>query len=333
MFFTKGSFSAVSNGSPSINLELVPVKMGKALRPTVGLVLLVILLFLLTYATRGPQTLPAGLTNAELDGHTASAALIWLLIVMVLVGTTVFFLVLMHTEPAGAGKKKRVDERKTPWQAWAVFIGFLGGFVGLLLWLYRLARERQMEELSARAGGGFPGGTFGGWLGSAPVDTVFHEPPAAVGVLGWLMIGSGMLLFAAFLWRISTWKSPEEPLAETVDTKEQQVSELLETLELSLAELVAEPDPRRAIEACYHQFLRLLDKQGLSIPDSYTAEESLAAALAHFSLPTAAITTLISLFELAKFSPHPVTEEDKKRTIAALQQCREHLTSRAEKRK
>lgn len=90
---------------------------------------------------------------------------------------------------------------------------------------------------------------------------------------------SGVVVLSAFLWRIVTWRSRGESVVETLSNEEQQIGELLETLDLSLAELAVEPDPRLAIEACYHQFLRLLDRQGLTIPPRRQKEEVVGTML------------------------------------------------------
>lgn len=93
---------------------------------------------------------------------------------------------------------------------------------------------------------------------------------------------------------------------------------LLEAVEISLDDLLREPDPRRAVIACYRRLEDVLHQHGLARAPWQTPLEYVRAALLRFHLPANRLQGLTLLFELAKFSAHPLEGSDKDLAIAAL---------------
>lgn len=110
-------------------------------------------------------------------------------------------------------------------------------------------------------------------------------------------------------------------------TPEENVEALTEAIAISLTELEKEPDPRRAIIASYLAFQELMRQEGWAKPPHYTSEEYLIEVLNRFPLPEPAVQTLTRMFQKARFSPHPVTEAEKKLTIECLVQLQQSLTA------
>ncbi len=97
---------------------------------------------------------------------------------------------------------------------------------------------------------------------------------------------------------------------------------LLEAVEISLDDLLREPDPRRAVIACYRRLEHVLSQHGIPRAPWQTPFEYLRAVLRRFDLPAARLRGLTRLFELAKFSVHPLGESEKHMAIAALREVK-----------
>jgi hypothetical protein len=108
------------------------------------------------------------------------------------------------------------------------------------------------------------------------------------------------------------------------------LQELIEAMTLGIEDLVSEPDPRRAVIACYRRLEQMLRQQGLPRRVYQTPGEYMRIVLCHFSLPTAPCTQLTRLFERARFSQHTLDTIDKAQAIAALTTIRESLDTSQE---
>ena len=101
--------------------------------------------------------------------------------------------------------------------------------------------------------------------------------------------------------------------------------ELALTLDLSLDDLRAETDPRRAVIAAYARLERVLAAHGEPRQDADTPEEHLARVLGHLDVDRRAVRRLVDLFVQAKFSQHDVDARMKDEAIGALEQVRDEL--------
>jgi len=101
--------------------------------------------------------------------------------------------------------------------------------------------------------------------------------------------------------------------------------ELALTLDLSLDDLRAETDPRRAVIAAYARLERVLAAHGEPRQDADTPEEHLARVLGHLDVDRRAVRRLVDLFVQAKFSQHEVDARMKDEAIGALEQVRAEL--------
>jgi Domain of unknown function (DUF4129) len=100
---------------------------------------------------------------------------------------------------------------------------------------------------------------------------------------------------------------------------------MVEAVDLSLDELRAEPDARKAVIAAYARLERVLASHGVARRPSEAPFEYLARVLASLQVGDEAIATLTHLFERAKFSHHAVGPEMKEQAIAALETVRDEL--------
>ena len=117
--------------------------------------------------------------------------------------------------------------------------------------------------------------------------------------------------------------------ARPASPKAQLAAELALTLDLSLDDLRAEADPRRAVIAAYARLERVLAAHGEPRDDADTPEEHLARVLGRLDVDRRAIRRLVDLFVRAEFSQHEVDTGMKEEAISALEQVRDELRAGA----
>ena len=104
---------------------------------------------------------------------------------------------------------------------------------------------------------------------------------------------------------------------------------LLNAVDIGLDDLLHDPNPRRAVIACYRRFELVLSQHGLSRAPWQTPLEYLRVALRRFHLPASRLQSLTTLFELAKFSTHPLGEGEKLFAVSVLRDAKTALEERA----
>jgi Domain of unknown function (DUF4129) len=121
---------------------------------------------------------------------------------------------------------------------------------------------------------------------------------------------------------------------QRVEPEDGAVAEhVADTLEDSLDDLRAEPDPRRAVIAAFARLERALAASGLPRRPAETAEEYVARILVRLEVERVPVRTLTDLYATAKFSQHDVDDAMKDAAIAALAQIRDELREAAQRRR
>jgi hypothetical protein len=87
----------------------------------------------------------------------------------------------------------------------------------------------------------------------------------------------------------------------------------------SLADLESERDARLAVQRAYARMEESLDEIELSRAPDETPTEFTARVLRVLGASAAAASDLTGLFEIARFSDHPMDEGDRRRAIALVQ--------------
>ena len=227
-------------------------------------------------------------------------------------------------------------------------VGLVGG---ALLFLYLLALGRHSRS---KAGGG-RGRDWRNWVGVLVLVGALVliandlperrfggqalEPPVPVGgatqttgdaadryepEFAWIPVLVTLLLLglavAAWVWSSRARRRARgerwlHPLAE----------EVVRALDLSLDDLRAEPDPRRAVIAAYARLEDVLAASDLPRRPAEAPLEYLGRILASLSVSERAVRRLTDLFERAKFSHHALDAEMKEDAIAALERVRDDL--------
>lgn len=116
-------------------------------------------------------------------------------------------------------------------------------------------------------------------------------------------------------------------------TDEDQIAQALAVVvEVTLDDLRAETDPRRAVIAAYAQFERVLAAHGKPRSAAETPAEYLARILGDLEVNERAVRRLTDLFTRAKFSQHEVDTGMKEEAIDALACVRDELRDAAARR-
>jgi hypothetical protein len=105
---------------------------------------------------------------------------------------------------------------------------------------------------------------------------------------------------------------------------------LVELLDDTLEDLEGEPDPRKAVIAAWARMERGLAAAGLPRHPSEAPFEYAARVLESALAWPTSVHRLTGLFERAKFSRHPIGEDDRGEAIAALRAVRRELAEAAE---
>jgi hypothetical protein len=155
------------------------------------------------------------------------------------------------------------------------------------------------------------------------------RPVIAVLSLPWLGWLAGLLLLLAglatlavalvllFAERIARWwdrlddAAAAEPLSEVVQE--------------GLDDLASEPDARVAIIRCYRRFERAAARARVARAPWQTPDEFMREALRRLPLPHRAVDRLTRLFELARFSAHPLGAVERDTARACLDDIRVEL--------
>jgi hypothetical protein len=165
----------------------------------------------------------------------------------------------------------------------------------------------------------------------APSADVAEIPVISLPWLGWSVGLLGLALALAILTvallllfgeRLVGWWLARRARAERAD--------LVEAVDDSLDDLGGESDPRVAIINCYRRFEAATARRRVRRAPWQTADEFMRDALGHLALPDVAVERLTRLFEVARFSHHPLGNVERDRARASLEEIRIALEGRGD---
>lgn len=136
-----------------------------------------------------------------------------------------------------------------------------------------------------------------------------------------ITLGAGFAVW--MLWPVRDAASSDETKGSALDDAERRAS--VELVNLSIAAIGGEPDPRQAIILCYQGLEMALSSRDFPKPASFTPVEYLEHILRRFAVPREPLWILTELFEKARFSDHQIDEADRVSAIGAFERIRNHL--------
>lgn len=168
---------------------------------------------------------------------------------------------------------------------------------------------------------------FGG--ADAVGDRVADAPVISLPWVGWsvgflalgiALITLGIALLVLFSDRIVAWWLARHAQAEATD--------MADAVEESLDDLGEGADARPAIIRCYRRFEQAAARARVRREPWQTAEEFMGDLLRRLAVPDRAVERLTRLFEIARFSEHPLGEMERDAARACLEDIRVALDRR-----
>ena len=296
-----------------------------------GLVALLALLVLLASLMSQQPASPEGIAGVRLMPRLPDPVVYALIGLFTLGGITV--LVALFPRGVRLRRKKGPDEfelyHEPPKLSFGMLVVLLLPLlmpIGLLIYLYWGGWQSSTEEWQAHQAAPLVS------VRPSPQEAFEEKPPSPAPGFAWTLFVLAALVSLAILgggtWvlfgdRIERWWYG---ITYTDDTRRA----LLNAVDIGLDDLLHDPDPRRAVIACYRRFELVLSQHGLSRAPWQTPLEYMRVALQRFHLPASRLRSLTTLFELAKFSTHPLSEVEKLFAITVLRDTKATLEESAD---
>lgn len=147
-------------------------------------------------------------------------------------------------------------------------------------------------------------------------------PAAQAGDAVWPGLGlaaSVLITLGLWLWFRRTRRSDAQV------SRAGQAAKLSDALEETLEAMSSEPDPRKAVVAAYRLMESAFGRIGVPRRHFEAPYEYLARVLSSRPRTAGDAGELTHLFELARFSHHPIDEEMRSSAMASLSRIRDHL--------
>ncbi|HKY23866.1 MAG TPA: DUF4129 domain-containing protein [Gaiella sp.] len=191
----------------------------------------------------------------------------------------------------------------------------VGGAIGLLL----LLALPFLVPNAATPPGATPGNAVP--LGQASSSAPTGQPTSTAPT--WLVAGSAAALLvlapvAVFVRRRRARRERRQVVPDATLLVGSDLSR-------SLADLESERDPRLAVKRAYARMEESLGEVELSRAPDETPTEFTARVLRVLGVSAAAASDLTGLFEIARFSDHPMDEDDRRRAIASVRRVEAEL--------
>ncbi|HEX6389826.1 MAG TPA: DUF4129 domain-containing protein [Solirubrobacteraceae bacterium] len=171
-----------------------------------------------------------------------------------------------------------------------------------------------------------PGATAGKAAPPGHTGTAAPAGQESSTALTWLVVGSAaaLLLLAPVAVVVRRRRARRAREAVVPDAAARVGS----GLRRSLADLEFEQDPRLAVQRAYARMEESLGEIELSRAPDETPTEFTARVLRVLGVSAAAASDLTGLFEIARFSDHPMDEDDRRRAIASVRRVEAEVAPR-----
>lgn len=277
-----------------------PVSEGVSLRLGAGAVIATGLLLVLA-ATIGPLPGPAGDPGAKVVIRLPDA--VWVMVLGLLaLSTIILFSVQRRRRPTEETlAPSPAALRLPPWAAalFSLLPLLLVVLAWYLVWRYWSGPDGQPIEKA-----------FAAIAGLLDLLTLPQKPPTSIPSLE-LAIAALLLLLALAVFAVMVLVAMADRLEQWWTQRDgaDRPPAVPETLALIQADLRAEPDARVAIIRAYGRFERALAAARAPRAAWQTPAEFMRTTLARLPVPDAPVRRLTALFEVARFSTHPLGAE------------------------
>lgn len=274
-----------------------PVSEGVSLRLGLGAVIATGLLLVLA-ATVGPLPAPASDPGAKVMIRLPDAVRVVVLGLLALSTIILFSLQRRRRPTEETLAPSPAAQRLPPWAAALVSLPLVV-LAWYLVWRYWSGPDGQPIEKA-----------FAAIAGLLDLLTLPQKPPTSIPSLE-LAIAALLLLLALAVFAVMVLVAMADRLEKWWTQREgaDRPPAVPETLALIQADLRAEPDARVAIIRAYGRFERALAAARAPRAAWQTPAEFMRTTLARLPVPAAPVRRLTALFEVARFSTHPLGAE------------------------
>jgi len=274
-----------------------PVSEGVSLRLGAGAVIATGLLLVLA-ATVGPLPAPAGDPGAKVVIRLPDAVRVVVLGLLALSTIILFSLQRRRRPTEETLAPSPAAQRLPPWAAALVSL-LLVVLAWYLVWRYWSGPDGQPIEKA-----------FAAIAGLLDLLTLPQKPPTSIPSLE-LAIAALLLLLALAVFAVMVLVAMADRLEKWWTQREgaARPPAVPDPLALIQADLRAEPDARVAIIRAYGRFERALAAARAPRAAWQTPAEFMRTTLARLPVPAAPVRRLTALFEVARFSTHPLGAE------------------------
>ena len=239
------------------------------------------------------------------------------------VGVTLLVSLRQRRRRAELAAQRQDEAVRTPWQTFISTLGTLTLLLVVVVWMLRHGPEvtQFLDRLRAQMN-----------LAQELLESGTHSLVQHVHspTTGYTMFTVVVLMYGGLgllgLWILCEgWGKMRFPGAAD-DPRPRQVQRAVAA---GLQELRTHRDPRQAIIACYARLEYLLEDYGVPAYGHLTPQEYMGTALRDLDLPAEAFAGLVALFELARYSLHPLDDTARTTAMAYLEQLNAHLERNA----
>jgi Domain of unknown function (DUF4129) len=243
-----------------------------------------------------------------------------LLVMLAGVGLSLLTSILQRRRGPRSPQPPRETEAPKPfWQSAITMLAWLA-LVGLgLNWLIRHGPEVQAFLERIRGEIGAMREILGS--GTQPLVDQVSSPTAGYTLFVMVVVIYGGIALVA-LWVLFEERGYAPGSTPRDDP---QVRQIRRAMQAGLRELREHADPRQAIIACYARLEYLLEDHGVPAYHHLTPQEYMGAVLRGLDLPLDAFAGLIRLFELARYSLHPLDDAARAAATSHLERLTSHL--------
>ena len=200
--------------------------------------------------------------------------------------------------------------------------GKAAAIVGAAIGLFLLLALPFLDPKEATPPGGTPVNASPRGHASSPAPAA-HPTSIA---LTWLVVGSAAALF--LLAPAAVFARRRRARRERRTVVPDAAARVGSDLRRSLVDLESERDPRLAVQRAYARMEESLSEIELSRAPDETPTEFTARVLRVLGASVAAASDLTGLFEIARFSDHPMDEDDRRHAIASVRRVEAEVAPR-----
>ncbi|MFQ5910617.1 MAG: DUF4129 domain-containing protein, partial [Thermoplasmata archaeon] len=133
------------------------------------------------------------------------------------------------------------------------------------------------------------------------------------------------LALSAVTFLLSTLRHRRWASMANEEEDELRRGEMARSIQEGLYRLTLGDDVRSVILGCYRDMVRLFKDRGVETDDYLTARELESLAIRRLRLSSESSRSLRELFEVARYSTHPLTEEDRRHAADCLERVKTEL--------